>query len=50
MVFFGEGEEDEEVCCLIMNGCKYFKVVFFFLKIWRNGGTRGRLVVLWSAV
>ena len=29
MVFLGEGEEDEEVCCLIMNGCKYFKVAFF---------------------
>ena len=27
--FFGEGEEDEEVCCLIMNGCEYFKDVFF---------------------
>ena len=29
VVFFGEGEEDEEVCCLIMNGCEYFKDVFF---------------------
>ena len=32
-------KEDEEVCCLIMNGCEYFKVVYFFEDLEKRGDT-----------